>query len=66
MLYQPAAEQLKKVQRLQNISVHAVRGPKTRKVLQDAYGWEVPEVYGDLRSSTPGTSRPGPPGSRGR
>lgn len=47
MLYQPAAEQLKKVQRLQNISVHAVRGPKTRKVLQDAYGWEVPEVYGD-------------------
>jgi hypothetical protein len=28
-------------------SIHAVRGVHTRRVMQDALGWQVPEVYGD-------------------
>lgn len=47
LLYPPTPGQLRRLKKLKSVSVHAVRGPKTRQVLQEQLGWDVPEIYGD-------------------
>ncbi len=40
--------------------IHAVRGAHTRRVMQEALGWHVPEVYGDPALLLPRYYRPRP------
>lgn len=47
ILYPPTDAQVRKLKKLKGIRIHAVRGPKTRAVLQEKLGWNVPEIYGD-------------------
>lgn len=47
LLYPPTEGQVKRLKKLSGVSVHAVRGPLTRRILQESLGWTVPEVYGD-------------------
>lgn len=47
ILYPPEGSTLKRLKKLRGVTVHAVRGPKTKQALEETLGWEVPEVYGD-------------------
>ncbi len=47
LMYPPTPRQIKRLGRLRDVRVHAVRGKKTRESLIQALGWDVPEVFGD-------------------
>lgn len=66
ILYPPSEGQIRKLKRLKGISIHAVRGPKTRAVLEEKLGWEVPEVYGDPALLFPRYLTPAAPHDKGR
>ncbi|GAA1808167.1 polysaccharide pyruvyl transferase family protein [Nesterenkonia flava] len=47
LMRKPSAEELEGLKKLQDVTVHAVRGKLTRELLIEHLGWDVPEVYGD-------------------
>lgn len=47
MLYEPNEMQTRRLQNLESVNVHAVRGKISREVLMKKFGWDIPEVYGD-------------------
>lgn len=61
ILYPPSDGQIRKLKRLKGISVHAVRGPRTRAILQEQLDWEVPAIYGDPALLFPRYLKPSAP-----